>query len=391
MELKVNKQFYECLESEKYLIVHEGGSRSGKTYAILQYLFFLALSTDANEKPLRISIVRKYLPSLKRSTYYDFIQIVKDYGYYDEVFHNRTDLIYILEGHMFEFFAVADEPQKLRSLGRDILYINEALEFSEEEFRQLKMRTTTKIIIDYNPSESEHWAYDRADEENADLFVSTYHDNAFLTQHQVEAIEDEQSRNPAFWRVFGEGKRAKILKGRIYSGWIQIPELPEHGEIFYGLDFGFHPDPTALVKCVTVDQDKIYVKELIYSTKVMEETIIKKLTTEPNAPIYCDHNQPQIREALRRAGFDARLAKKGSGSLSEGINFVKRAGVYVTEDSPYTWTEYGSYSWKKKKGFDPEDDDAWEQVPEDRNNHAMDAIRMGYYSHYFVKREFFVI
>ena len=37
--IECNTQFYQTVNSDKRIIVHQGGSRSGKTYAICQYLF----------------------------------------------------------------------------------------------------------------------------------------------------------------------------------------------------------------------------------------------------------------------------------------------------------------------------------------------------------------
>ena len=398
MDLKVNRQFYDCLNSEKSIIIHEGGSGSSKTYSILQYLFYLCLLGEATIRdmfgkyPLKISIVRKYLPSLRRSVYYDFISILKSYNYYDVKFHNQSpdNLTYELNGNLIEFFAAGEHAERLRGPRRDILYVNEALEFGAEDWRQLVMRTNIKIIADYNPSETEHFMYTIADGEDSDLFVSTYMDNHFLSNNARNEIEKTKASNPEFWRVFGEGKRAKILKGRIYSNWERVDKLPE-GEVFYGLDFGWHPDPIALTKCVRAN-DSIYIQELMYSTKVMVEDVIANLRMHPKGKIYCDQNQEQTREELRRAGFNALPAKKGSGSVLDGINFVKNTQVYVVGESKNLWDEYNGYKWKMKKGFDPDDDNAWEAVPDPSNaDHLLDSLRYAYYSHYFSGKEFFVV
>jgi hypothetical protein len=58
-----NIQFYQTLNSKKRIKVHQGGTRSGKTYSIVQYLIYRM--TTAKE-PLTISIVRKTLPALRR-------------------------------------------------------------------------------------------------------------------------------------------------------------------------------------------------------------------------------------------------------------------------------------------------------------------------------------
>ena len=43
--IECNKQFYQTINSNKRIIVHQGGSRSGKTYAICQYIIYLLTTT----------------------------------------------------------------------------------------------------------------------------------------------------------------------------------------------------------------------------------------------------------------------------------------------------------------------------------------------------------
>ena len=191
MKIKANKQFYQCLDSsDKRFVIHNGGTRSGKTYAILQYLIYKALNTDPKEA-LNFTIVRKFLPSLKDSGYSDFFEILNAWGYYDETNHNKTDLKYKLNGHTFKFLATGDQPDRLRSMKRDILYIIECQELSKEEYRQLNYRTTTQVFFCYNPSMTESWIYDLEDNraEDVAVFVSTYKDNNFLSAIQKKEIE----------------------------------------------------------------------------------------------------------------------------------------------------------------------------------------------------------
>ena len=393
MEIQANKQFYQCVESVgKRFVIHNGGTRSGKTYAILQYLIYKALNTDPKEA-LNFTIVRKFLPSLKDSGYSDFFEILNSWNYYLESNHNKTDLKYVLNGHTFKFLATGDQPERLRSMKRDILYIIECQELSKEEMRQLNYRTTTQVFMCYNPSMSEHWVYDLEDNraEDVAVFVSTFKDNNFISDIQKKEIMKLEQTDPEAWRVFGLGLRASTNKGRIYKGWEEVSELPE-GAVFYSVDFGYHPDPSVILKIVSANES-IYVKELAYSTKMVDEDIIMVLRNAHymGEPIYCDHNQKQTIEQLKRSGFAAREARKGSGSILEGINFLKRASVFYQKDSKNLLKEYQNYSWKLKRGFDPDDDNAYEQFPEGKNDHSMDALRMGYYSHFFVGNKFFVI
>lgn len=415
MQMVANKQFYQCLQSDikfnevnqkiakasederndietNRFWIYAGGSRSGKTYAIIQFLIYKALVTPS-DRALSFTIVRKWLPSLKESVYIDFQEILTHYGHYQEEHHNKSDLKYNLNGHTFKFLATADQPDRLRSMKRDILYINEVNELSKEEFRQLNLRTTMYVLMDYNPSMSEHWVYDL--EDNRPTEVNFYHsiwkDNHFLSTEQKREILALQQTDPEAWKVYGQGERATLRKGRVFKGWEQVYDLPE-GDVVWGIDFGWHPDPTAIVKIVKTN-DAFYIKEIMYSTKATEEDIMLAIRNNDyrNEPLWCDHNQKQIIEALKRSGYNAMEARKGTGSIIDGINFIKRSKVFYTKTSKNLEKEYNSYSWKMKKGFDPDDPNAYEQFPEDKNNHIIDATRYALFSSYFVSNRFFVV
>ena len=62
--------------------------------------------------------------------------------------------------------------------------------------------------MSFNPSDPVGWFYDVADGKDSDLFISTYKDNKFLPEAMVKEIEKMESRDPDFWRVYGEGQRA---------------------------------------------------------------------------------------------------------------------------------------------------------------------------------------
>ena len=81
MELQINTTitFENLLESKQRVTHHIGGTRSGKTYAIIQFLIVEAL-----QNPQTITIVRKTIPSLKKTVMKDFKDILMGIGIWDE-------------------------------------------------------------------------------------------------------------------------------------------------------------------------------------------------------------------------------------------------------------------------------------------------------------------
>ena len=139
----------EALSSDKRFIINQGGSRSSKTYSLCQWVIVYCLTNPKKT----VSIVRKSFPSLRATVMRDFFEVLNELNIYDRNLHNKTENIYTFgNGASVEFFSCDDE-QKLRGRKRDICWINEGNELLSDDFLQLNMRTSDKVIVDYNPSD----------------------------------------------------------------------------------------------------------------------------------------------------------------------------------------------------------------------------------------------
>jgi len=188
--------FEHLIESTKRISHHIGGTRSGKTYSILQYLI-----VEGFKEAIDITIVRKTVPSLKRTVMKDFKDILTKLGIYSENQFNISDRIYTFPNGTQFLFLNTDDPEKLRGVKSDILFIDEASEVDEESYFQLSIRTTGKIILAYNPTISPyHWLRQMSD---CDRYVTTYRDNPYLPKEMVKAIEDLEFKSPKKWLIYG--------------------------------------------------------------------------------------------------------------------------------------------------------------------------------------------
>jgi phage terminase large subunit len=383
-----NVQFYNLIESQKRFKIHQGGTRSGKTYAICQYITYLLTSS---KKPLVISIIRKTLPSLRGSVMRDIILILEQTGLYYLGTHNKAANTFEYEKHLIEFLSV-DEPQKIRGRKRNIAFLNEANELNIEDFRQINMRTTDFLIMDFNPSDPVHWIYDEIiPRDDCDTWITTYKDNKFLSEDLVFEIERMRERDPDYWRVYGEGQKAVYSARQIFSNWTFIPhsEFPEFDidiEAVIGLDFGFTNDPSAAT-LIFKKNDKLYLHELLYKTGMTNSDIveyIKKLGYE-QVLIFADAAEPKSVEQIKREGLLIKPAVKGQGSINAGISLLKEYDIIVSKESKNIIKEYNNYYWEELK------DGTIINKPKDKFNHAMDSIRYGVYSQYGKRQNFFVI
>lgn len=383
-----NRQFYDLINSKKRFKVHQGGTRSGKTFAACQYLTYL-LTTS--KEPLVISIIRKTLPALKGSVLRDFILILQQTGLYFEGTHNKADNTFIYGQHTVEFLSV-DEPQKIRGRKRNIAFLNEANELNIEDFRQINMRTTDFLIMDFNPSDPVHWIYDEIiPRDDCDTWITTYKDNKFLSEDLVFEIERMRERDPDYWRVYGEGQKAVYSARQIFSNWNFLPydEFPEFdpaAEAVIGLDFGFSNDESAAT-LIFKKNDKLFIHELLYKKGMTNSDLVeyfKKLGYE-DVLFYADAAEPKSIEQIKRDGLLIKPAIKGQGSINAGISLLKEFDIYVSKESKNIIKEYNNYYWEELK------DGTIVNKPKDKFNHAMDSIRYGVYSQYGKKQNFFVI
>jgi len=293
------------------IMVNQGGTRSGKTYSILQSLIELAMRThEFGMRPLIITVCRKAMPSLRGTAMRDFIEILEALGLYSERNHNKSSAEYNLRGTIFEFIGI-DQPQKVRGRKRDILFVNEGNELTFEDWRQLVMRTNDKIIIDFNPSEEYHWLYDFImPRKDARTYITTYLDNPFLSREIVSEIERLKEEDENYWNIYGLGQRG-VSGTTIYSNWKQCEAKEVVGRTIYGLDFGFN-NPTAIAKCVRTDIG-MYAEQVLYQSYLTNQDLIKvmsQLLPNKRVDIRADAADPDRIEEIRRAGFNIKPANK---------------------------------------------------------------------------------
>ena len=260
--------FDNLLGAKKRITHHIGGTRSGKTYAILQYLIVKALQEELN-----ITIVRRTVPSLKRSVIKDFKDIMLELGIWSSDAYNISDRVYTFSNGSLVSFLNTDDAEKLRGVKSNILFIDEASEQHEEAYFQLSIRTSGEIILAYNPTVSPYHFLRNMDD--VETFKTTYKDNPYLPPAMVKEIEALQKKNPKYWQIYGLGEYT-VNEKAVFQNFQIVDEIPIHDLVGFGLDFGYSQDPTALV-AVHRHHDMLYCRELMYDRGLTTQDIITKL------------------------------------------------------------------------------------------------------------------
>ena len=102
-KIQTNIVYKHLANSEKKIVVEQGGTRSGKTYNILMWIIF---DYCANNKKKIITICRKSFPSLRATVLRDFMEILVNNNMYSELYHNKSNSEYNLFGNLIEFVAL---------------------------------------------------------------------------------------------------------------------------------------------------------------------------------------------------------------------------------------------------------------------------------------------
>ena len=369
-KIRVNKVYGHLNRSDKKIVVEQGGTRSGKTYNILLWIIFHYCGKNEGKT---ITIARKTFPAVRSSVMRDFIEILKGSDLYREENHNKSNHEYMLNGNMVEFISM-DQPQKIRGRKRDLAFLNEANELTFEDWQQIVFRTNGRIILDYNPSDTFHWIYDRViPRDDADFYQTTYRDNPFLDPTIIQEIERLKETDEHYWRVYGLGERG-TNRAQVFQ-FTTIQQIPETANFLsFGLDFGFTNDPSALVGCYQ-EGDNLYFKELLYSTNLTNQDLdreFRRLEIGRYDEIFGDSSEPKSIEELHRMGWNIKPTQKGADSVNAGIDMLKRYKIHITGSN--LMKEMENYKWLEDKNGN------LLNKPEDKWNHLIDALRYGVYN-----------
>ena len=375
--VKVIRKIYSFLKEcrkQKEIVVY-GGAGSGKSYTVAQFLIIEKLLSNRNK---RLLVTRKYNPSLKVTTWQLVHEILNELEI--PYMENKTEQVLQLPRRNEIYFRGLDDAEKIKSSEFNYIWMEEATEFTFEDYLQLKLRlrrattSVNQMFLTFNPVAG--WTQKQFFEQESDdvaILHTTYLDNPFLDIEYTKMLEYLKEQDETYYQIYTLGQFA-ILKNKIYSNYKVVSKMPENfDEIIYGVDFGYN-NPSVILE-IGIKDDNIYVVKELYETHLTNEELIGKLKSfvkNKNAEIYADSAEPARIEEIARAGFNIYPAKK---DVKDGIDFLKRKMIYLYKDCTNTIKEIQMYKWKESKNGEILDE------PVKFNDHAMDAMRYAVYTY----------
>lgn len=383
------REFYKCQDEEVLLW---GGAGAGKSYAIADKL--LIQPYHQPDISLRALVIRKTFPSLRVTA----LEILKERArtLHIAAIPNKQEWTLQVQNLKINFLSLnnKDDFEKLRSMTDiDFIWFNELMELRETDYDEALRRLRgghsfyQQVMSDFNPVDMYSWVHERFFEKNVGdvrkLHYTVYdnHPNYLKTekaQKYIDRLKRTREYNRNIYNVFFKGEWGS-LEGLIYN-WDIVP-LPDiqFDEVFYGGDFGFTVDPAAVVKIYRKGTKEFWVQELIYKTgltnKYLGIGLRNRSDIDHTQPSYWDAAEPKSIQELFDMGINAKPSSKGADSVKAGIDYLQSLKIHVVDGSENIIKEMKTYVWQKDKNDNPTN------KPTEFNNHLMDAIRYGIYTH----------
>lgn len=390
--MRINEIYKPLYTSNKRYFILTGGRASGKSIAVHDFISRLTFQEGHG-----VLYTRYTMTSAEKSIIPEFRNVIKMNGTEDCFSITNNKIINKITGSFILFTGIktssGDQTANLKSLhGITTWVVEEGEDFNDESaFDRIddSIRSNVhqnRVIWIQNPTTREHFIYKRFIEktpkqidiegfkvtvsgnENVESIHTTYHiANEYLSPSFLDKVNKMKQENPKKYYHTYIGGWLDVAEGVVFENWQQgqfATELP----YVYGLDLGYYPDPTALVK-VAVDnkQKKIYAKEIVYDTKLSYDQLYNELV-KYNGLIITDTNEPRVINGYISKGINLKPAEKYSGSVLDSIKRLQDYEIIVDSYSNNLIKEFQNYTWNDKKNG----------VPIGEYDHAISAIRYAF-------------
>lgn len=369
------KLLFYITEKKRYKVSY-GGRGSSKSWTAGRGLILRAMQSK-----IRILCTRQLQTSIKDSVHKllcDTIYALKLEQYFDIT----RDTIRCHNGSEFIFKGLQNQTNEIKSIeGIDICWVEEAQSVSEDSWAILIptiRKENSEIWVTFNPDREEDATYQRFvvnPPPDSIVQLVNYYDNPWFPEVLRKEMEYDKQIDYAKYEHVWLGKTVLNTEAQIYHNKFELKEFatPENVTFYYGADWGFANDPTALVRCFIQDQCLYIDYESGGIGVEFEElpALFEKVPESRKWEIRADCARPETISYMSRQGFRTVACPKWKGSVEDGIEYIRSfRRIYVHPRCKHTYEEFKFYSYKVDKN-------TGDILPVvlDKDNHYMDALR----------------
>lgn len=357
-----------------------GGRGSGKSFS-----FALMAAMFGWREKLRILCTRELQVSIKESFHAELKNAIQSVPWLAAHYDVGVDYLRGKNGTEFIFRGLRHNMSAIKSMAQiDICIVEEAEDAPEASWIDLEptiRAPKSEIWVIWNPRTDGSPVDNRFVKHTPPRAVGAkvnYSDNPWFPQVLEEQRQHaQQIMDYAQYAHIWLGKYWSMSDAQVFRNRFTVDDSiqpPAKETLYYGADWGFSVDPTALIRCwCNHEQRKIFIDYEAYQVGCEIDHLPALFDTVPDVRRWCitaDSARPETISYMNRNGFKVSPAKKGKDSVIEGINFLKSYQIVIHPRCQYTLQELRLYSYKRDRLTN-------EVLPilEDSNNHGIDAMR----------------
>jgi phage terminase large subunit len=294
--------------------------------------------------------------------------------------------------------------------GYDVAWVEEAQTLSQLSLRLLRptmRKPGSEIWFSWNPKNADDPVDDflrgngpRKKGETWEappglrIVRANWQDNPWFYETELPADKEyDFRRDRDMYAHVWLGDYEKNSQARVFHNWkVEHFDPPKPGTILYGgADWGFSQDPTVGIICfIDAPTHTLYFWREVWAIgcdivdtpalfdRLDPEWSSSRRASEPHwqslaqrVPFIADSARPEIISHMKKKGFPRmQAALKGTGSIEEGVSFLKDYKIVIHPDCKHVAQEFEHYSFK----IDPHTDEIT-NVLEDKKNHTIDSAR----------------
>jgi len=369
------KLLFLLTKKARYKVAY-GGRGSGKSWSVARSLILLALKEKS-----RILCTRQLQTSIKDSVHKLLCDSIDALGF-GKYFEITRDSIRCYNGSEFIFKGLQNQTNEIKSIeGINFCWVEEAQSVSNDSWEILIptiRKEGSEIWVTFNPDREEDATYQRfikCPPPDSIVELVNYNNNPWFPDVLRREMDYDKEVDYGKYEHIWLGKTVIDTDAQIYHGKFELKEFetPEDVIFYYGADWGFANDPTAVIRCFIKEQC-LYIDYETGGVGVEFEELPQLFDVIPEIrkwEIRADNARPETISYMLRQGFKTVACPKWKGSVEDGIEYIRSfRKIYVHTRCKHTYEEFKFYSYKQDKN-------TGDILPIvlDKDNHYLDALR----------------